>query len=229
VSAEQLLDGLDPVQREAVVSEAQPLCILAGAGSGKTRVLTRRIALRALTGSALPQHVLALTFTRRAAGELGLGRSRYALGGASPVRRRGNRRRRGQAIAQGNQALAHGLRVDAAPNEEDRRKALPPRICQRQENVLASYLIVLQLERLLPCAVQRQVGSGRSGERSAVGLEGVTHALDQEAPGLLEVCPQRLEHLSSGSRTIGVKQRQKEVIGSHPIVVQLLGPSSCQA
>ena len=67
---EDLLDGLDPVQRAAVVSEARPLCILAGAGSGKTRVLTRRIALRALTGSALPQHVLALTFTRRAAGEL---------------------------------------------------------------------------------------------------------------------------------------------------------------
>jgi len=67
---EDLLDGLDPVQRAAVVSEAQPLCILAGAGSGKTRVLTRRIALRVRTGSASVEHVLALTFTRRAAGEL---------------------------------------------------------------------------------------------------------------------------------------------------------------
>jgi len=67
---DRLLDGLDPVQREAVVSDAQPLCIVAGAGSGKTRVLTRRIALRVHTGSALPQHVLALTFTRRAAAEL---------------------------------------------------------------------------------------------------------------------------------------------------------------
>ncbi|MDP8938071.1 MAG: ATP-dependent DNA helicase UvrD2 [Actinomycetota bacterium] len=65
-----LLDGLDPVQRQAVASEAQPLCILAGAGSGKTRVLTRRIALRVRSGTALPQHVLALTFTRRAAAEL---------------------------------------------------------------------------------------------------------------------------------------------------------------
>ena len=67
---QRLLEGLDPVQRRAVVSEAEPLCILAGAGSGKTRVLTRRIALRVQTGSALPQHVLALTFTRRAAAEL---------------------------------------------------------------------------------------------------------------------------------------------------------------
>jgi DNA helicase-2/ATP-dependent DNA helicase PcrA len=66
-----MLDGLNPAQREAVTTEAAPLCILAGAGSGKTRVLTRRIAWRVQTGSADPRHVLALTFTRRAAGELG--------------------------------------------------------------------------------------------------------------------------------------------------------------
>jgi len=66
-----LLEDLDPAQLEAVTTEASPLCILAGAGSGKTRVLTRRIAHRVTTGSALPRHVLALTFTRRAAGELG--------------------------------------------------------------------------------------------------------------------------------------------------------------
>jgi DNA helicase-2/ATP-dependent DNA helicase PcrA len=67
---DRLLDGLDPSQREAVTTEASPLAILAGAGSGKTRVLTRRIAHRCLTGSADPRHVLAITFTRRAAGEL---------------------------------------------------------------------------------------------------------------------------------------------------------------
>jgi len=65
-----LLRDLDPAQLEAVTTEASPLCILAGAGSGKTRVLTRRIAHRVATGSALPGHVLALTFTRRAASEL---------------------------------------------------------------------------------------------------------------------------------------------------------------
>ena len=68
---DRLLVGLNPSQAEAVSSETQPLCILAGAGSGKTRVLTRRIAWRLDTGTALPQHVLALTFTRRAAGQLG--------------------------------------------------------------------------------------------------------------------------------------------------------------
>ena len=54
----------------AVTTDGRPLCILAGAGSGKTRVLTHRIAHRALTGDADPRRVLALTFTRKAAAEL---------------------------------------------------------------------------------------------------------------------------------------------------------------
>ena len=65
-----LFAGLDESQHLAVVSPAQPLCILAPAGSGKTRVLTRRIAHRVATGSADGSRVLALTFTRKAAGEL---------------------------------------------------------------------------------------------------------------------------------------------------------------
>ncbi len=67
---DQLLEGLNDDQRRAVTSEAQPLCVLAGAGSGKTRVLTRRIAWRAATGTLEPNHVMALTFTRKAADEL---------------------------------------------------------------------------------------------------------------------------------------------------------------
>jgi len=73
---EVLLDGLTDAQRAAVTCDGAPLCILAGAGSGKTRVLTTRIAWRVATGSADARHVLALTFTRKAAGEL-----RRRLGG----------------------------------------------------------------------------------------------------------------------------------------------------
>ena len=65
-----LLAGLDPAQRSAVTADENPMCILAGAGSGKTRVLTRRIAYRAETGALDARHVLALTFTRKAAAEL---------------------------------------------------------------------------------------------------------------------------------------------------------------
>jgi len=70
VETERLLDGLNQAQRDAVVSDASPLCLLAGAGSGKTRVLTRRIAWRIHQGTAIGPRVLALTFTRKAAGEL---------------------------------------------------------------------------------------------------------------------------------------------------------------
>ncbi|MBA3955082.1 MAG: UvrD-helicase domain-containing protein, partial [Acidimicrobiia bacterium] len=66
-----LLEGLTERQAEAVASTGAPLCILAGAGSGKTRVLTRRIAYRVATETADPRHILALTFTRKAAFELG--------------------------------------------------------------------------------------------------------------------------------------------------------------
>ncbi len=65
-----LLEGLNQAQERAVVATHAPLCILAGAGSGKTRVLTRRIAYRIAQGTAEPQHTLAITFTRKAAGEL---------------------------------------------------------------------------------------------------------------------------------------------------------------
>lgn len=68
--ATSLLAGLDAQQREAVTTDAGPLAVVAAAGSGKTMVLTRRIAHRVLTGTAEARHVLALTFTRDAAGEL---------------------------------------------------------------------------------------------------------------------------------------------------------------
>ena len=70
MDADRLLDGLNAEQRDAVTTTAAPLCIIAGAGSGKTRVLTRRIAHRVAAGTAEPHRVLALTFTRKAAGEL---------------------------------------------------------------------------------------------------------------------------------------------------------------
>lgn len=66
----RLLDGLDADQRAAVTERTHPLAILAGAGSGKTRVLTHRIAHRCFIGDADSRHVLAVTFTRKAAGEL---------------------------------------------------------------------------------------------------------------------------------------------------------------
>jgi DNA helicase II / ATP-dependent DNA helicase PcrA len=65
-----LLDGLDPEQRGAAEVGGGPLLIVAGPGTGKTRVLTHRIAHLVATGRARPEHCLAITFTRRAAAEM---------------------------------------------------------------------------------------------------------------------------------------------------------------
>jgi DNA helicase II / ATP-dependent DNA helicase PcrA len=74
----ELVAGLDAEQRLAVLVDAEPLAIIAGAGSGKTSVLTKRIIRRSIDETADLRHVLAITFTRKAAAELG---RRLAAGG----------------------------------------------------------------------------------------------------------------------------------------------------
>ncbi|HJP79971.1 MAG TPA: ATP-dependent DNA helicase UvrD2 [Pseudonocardiaceae bacterium] len=66
----RVLDGLDPEQSEVVLAPRGPVCVLAGAGTGKTRAITRRIARLVTAGHVAPSGVLAVTFTARAAGEM---------------------------------------------------------------------------------------------------------------------------------------------------------------
>src|SRR3954467_14669732 len=88
--AEAVLDALDEEQRAAAQVVTGPVCILAGAGTGKTRTITHRIAYGVHTGVYVPEQVLEVTFTARAAGELrgrlaaldvGGGQARVRVGG----------------------------------------------------------------------------------------------------------------------------------------------------
>src|SRR6266571_5192503 len=83
MDAERILAGLNNEQRAAVEAVRGPVCILAGAGTGKTTTITRRIAWQVACGAFPARHVLAVTFTDKAAGEL---RARLGALGAGGVR-----------------------------------------------------------------------------------------------------------------------------------------------
>ncbi|MDT0462729.1 ATP-dependent DNA helicase UvrD2 [Streptomyces gibsoniae] len=84
-SADAVLEGLDPEQRAVATALHGPVCVLAGAGTGKTRAITHRIAYGVRAGILQPPSVLAVTFTNRAAGEM---RGRLRQLGAAGVQAR---------------------------------------------------------------------------------------------------------------------------------------------
>lgn len=117
VDAVHLLADLDEAQRRAVTTPAAPLCIRAGPGSGKTRVLTRRIAYRIAAGDCEARFSVAVTFTQRAAaelrarlGELGI-RDRVAVGTFHGLAARQIRRHAADDRRQAPEILADPSRV----------------------------------------------------------------------------------------------------------------------
>jgi DNA helicase-2/ATP-dependent DNA helicase PcrA len=155
-----LLDGCDAEQIEAITTPSTPLCVLAGAGSGKTRVLTRRIAWRVMNGSATASHVLALTFTRKAAGEL---RSRLAALGLP------------EAVTAGTfhaLALAELKRLAA----EHRRR--PPVVLGSKVRVLAEVVGDDRPASGYPTSSRRRRPTGSRGREAPPSLGGLASEIE---------------------------------------------------
>ncbi|HEX6656450.1 MAG TPA: ATP-dependent helicase, partial [Ilumatobacter sp.] len=171
MDAGAVLAGLDDGQRGAVTTESQLVAVVAGAGSGKTRVLTRRVAYRVATGSAEEPHTLVLTFTREAAGELRRRLPRLGLAG--------------RVTAGTFHAVAHGMLqqrwrdLDQRPRavSADRTRAIarlaPPGV---DVELLSDAVGWATARRLTPAAYE---SAARRGEhRSPIAPQVVAETLD---------------------------------------------------
>jgi DNA helicase II / ATP-dependent DNA helicase PcrA len=153
---DELLAGLNPPQRDAVVHGEGPLLILAGAGSGKTRVLTHRIAYLMRTGQARADEILAITFTNKAAQEM---RERVEL--------LVGRATRAMWVMTFHSACARMLRADAHRLGYTRQFTIYDAADQRR--LLKRCLDDLDIDskRFTPRAMQSQISDAKNKLRSA--------------------------------------------------------------
>ena len=155
-STDQLLEGLNEPQREAVVHGEGPLLILAGAGSGKTRVLTHRIAYLLRTGQARADEILAITFTNKAAQEM---RERVEL--------LVGRATRAMWVMTFHSACARMLRADAHRLGYTRQFTIYDAADSRRLIKKCLDDLDVDVKRFTPRAMQSQISDAKNKLRSA--------------------------------------------------------------
>jgi DNA helicase-2/ATP-dependent DNA helicase PcrA len=153
---ERLLEGLNEPQREAVTHGEGPLLILAGAGSGKTRVLTHRIAFLIYTGQTQPGEILAITFTNKAAQEM---RSR--------VERLLGRNTRGMWLMTFHAACARILRSEAQRLGYTRQFTIYDQADARRLARRCIDELGIDPKRFTPAAIHSQISAAKNRLRSA--------------------------------------------------------------
>ncbi len=153
---EHLLAGLNGPQREAVTYGEGPLLILAGAGSGKTRVLTHRIAYLLASGGAKPNEILAITFTNKAAGEM-RDRAAYLVG----------RRIRAMWVMTFHAACARMLRAHADRLGYTRQFSIYDQADSRRLIKRCIDELGFDPKRFTPAAVQSQISDAKNKLRDA--------------------------------------------------------------
>ncbi len=148
---EELLEGLNEPQREAVTHGEGPLLILAGAGSGKTRVLTHRVAYLIFTDQAQPSEVLAITFTNKAAQEM-RGRVQQLLGYGT----------RGMWLMTFHAACARILRAEAERLGYTRQFTIYDQADARRLTRRCIDELGLDSKRFTPAAIHSQISTAKN-------------------------------------------------------------------
>src|SRR6476620_3411303 len=146
-----LLEGLNDPQREAVTYGDGPLLILAGAGSGKTRVLTHRIAYLVATDRAKPNEILAITFTNKAAGEM-RDRAELLVG----------RRVRAMWVMTFHAACARMLRAHADRLGYTRRFTIYDQADARRLTKRSADAVGVDSKRYTPAAIHTQISAAKN-------------------------------------------------------------------
>jgi DNA helicase-2/ATP-dependent DNA helicase PcrA len=155
-AVDALLEGLNPPQRDAVTAGPGPLLILAGAGSGKTRVLTHRIAYLLRTGQARADEILAITFTNKAAQEM---RERVEL--------LVGRATRAMWVMTFHSACARMLRADAHRLGYTRQFTIYDSADQRRLIKKCLDDLDIDAKRFTPRAMQAQISDAKNKLRAA--------------------------------------------------------------
>jgi DNA helicase-2/ATP-dependent DNA helicase PcrA len=156
---QELLEGLNEPQREAVTHGEGPLLILAGAGSGKTRVLTHRIAHLIYTDEAQPNEILAITFTNKAAKEMA-GRVGQLLG----------RNTRGMWLMTFHAACARILRAEAERLGYTRQFTIYDQADARRLTKRCADAVGVDPKRYTPAALHNQISAAKNRLRAASDL-----------------------------------------------------------
>jgi DNA helicase-2/ATP-dependent DNA helicase PcrA len=156
---QELLEGLNEPQREAVTHGEGPLLILAGAGSGKTRVLTHRVAHLIYSDEAQPNEILAITFTNKAAKEM---RER--------VERLLGRSARGMWLMTFHAACARILRVEAERLGYTRQFTIYDQADARRLTKRCADAVGVDPKRYTPAALHNQISAAKNRLRAASDL-----------------------------------------------------------
>ena len=204
---EHLLAGLNEPQRAAVTHEGGPLLVLAGAGSGKTRVLTHRIAWLVQTGRARPGEILAITFTNKAAQEM-RERVELLLGHGT----------RGMWVLTFHSACARILRGEAPRLGYTRQYTIYDQADSRRLVKQCLDELGIDTKRFTPGAIQHQISDAKNQLRDAAEYRRLTEGyFEQTVADVYELYERQLHRMNAMDfddllgRTVDVLQLFPEV------------------